>query len=72
MSKRTIAGARVSVHRAAGLGRIDSQRRAASASAKIPQRMTSRKLKRMLCGADCESCRACEYGKEWLRRQEQG
>ena len=69
MSRRTLAGARVQLHQAQNLGKIGSRQE--QRAAKAATAMTDRKLKRQLCGADCESCRGCEYGMEWLRRQKQ-
>lgn len=76
MSKRTMAGVKVRLYSAAGLGKIGRDsgagQVAAAVSPKKPNGMSGRKLARRLCGADCRNCRICEYGREWLRRQENG
>ena len=66
MSRRTLAGARVQMHHAEGLGKIGARQE--QKAAKAATAMTDRKLKRQLCGADWGACRGCEYGMEWLRR----
>lgn len=72
MVRCTRAGARIRIYSAAGLGKIGgpSGQSEASDSPKKPGRMSDKKLARRLCGADCRRCAMCEYGREWLRRQE--
>lgn len=66
MSRRTLAGARVQLHHAQNLGKISARQE--QKASKAAAAMTDRKLKRHLCGAECNTCRGCEYGVEWLRR----
>lgn len=72
MARRTIAGKAVRLYRAAGLGKAGSRpgSRSPKTSPKAIAEMGDKKLARRLCGANCAQCGVCEYGREWLRRQE--
>lgn len=72
MARRTIAGKAVRLYRAVSLGKAGSRQdnRHPKTSPKAIPEMGDEKLARRLCGADCTQCGVCEYGREWLRRQE--